>query len=46
MDWDLYRTFLLNNIPGAEKKSGGKEVNCRCRECPAPCNFTVNFCSS
>lgn len=34
MDWDLYRTFLLNNIPGAEKKSGGKEVNCRCRECP------------
>ena len=34
MDWNAYKNFLLNNIPGAKVVSGGKEILCRCRECP------------
>lgn len=34
MDWNLYKNYLLNNIPGAKVVSGGREILCRCRECP------------
>lgn len=33
MNTEEYRNFLLANIPGARKASGGKEVLCRCRYC-------------
>lgn len=33
MDWELYKTFLLKNIPSAKLASGGKMINCRCFEC-------------
>ena len=34
MDWNLYKNYLLNSIPGAKVVSGGREILCRCRECP------------
>ena len=34
LDTTRYREFLLRSIPGAKPASGGKEVNCRCFECP------------
>lgn len=34
MNSDDYRNFLLANIPGSRKASGGKEILCRCRYCP------------
>lgn len=33
MDWELYKTFLLQNIPSAKLASGGTVINCRCFEC-------------
>lgn len=33
MDWNLYKDFLLKNIPSARPASGGKMINCRCMEC-------------
>lgn len=33
MDWNLYRDFLLKNIPSAKVASGGSVINCRCFEC-------------
>lgn len=34
MDWDRYKNFLLSSIYGSKPKNGGKEINCKCRECP------------
>lgn len=31
---DDYRKYLLLTIPGAKPASGGREINCRCFECP------------
>ena len=33
MDWNLYRQFLLTNIPTARTASGGTFVTCKCMEC-------------
>ena len=33
MNWDEYKNYLLSAIPGAKIASGGKLINCRCREC-------------
>lgn len=33
MDWNLYKDFLLKNIPSAKVASGGTMINCRCFEC-------------
>ena len=33
MNWDAYRDFLLARLPNARSASGGKLINCRCREC-------------
>ena len=33
MDWEIYKTFLLQNIPSAKPASNGTEINCRCFEC-------------
>jgi hypothetical protein len=34
MDIEKYKEFLLNYIPSASLVSGGKEISCRCMECP------------
>ena len=34
MNSEVYRNFLLANIPSASKASGGREVTCRCFYCP------------
>lgn len=34
MNSELYRNFLLANIPSASKASGGREITCRCFYCP------------
>lgn|SRR5574344_3308 len=34
MDKELYKSYLLSSIPSAKIASGGKEINCRCFECP------------
>ena len=31
---DMYRSFLLKRIPTASVVSGGKNINCRCFNCP------------
>lgn len=33
MDWNLYRDFLLKNLPGAKVASGGTQIVARCPEC-------------
>lgn len=33
MDWNIFRDYLLNNMPGAKVCSGGKEIVLRCPEC-------------
>ena len=38
MDWNLYRDYLLQSIPGSKLVSGNKTINCRCRECPDSSN--------
>lgn len=39
MDWNKYKNFLLSRIIGSKQASGGKVVNCRCRECPDSTNL-------
>ena len=34
MDFNLYREFLLNNLPFAKPASGKSEVVCKCMYCP------------
>lgn len=38
MDWNRYRNFLLSSIYGSQLKNGGKEINCKCRECSDSAN--------
>ena len=33
MNVEVYRDFLLHNLPKAKIASGGKEINCRCQYC-------------
>ena len=34
MNPEVYKNFILANIPGSKVVSGGTHINCRCRECP------------